>query len=211
MRLGMLSASRPWGCHTSVRGFSVTTTRAQTAQELLSCRARTCLEMAYSTESSFQLGHFRARVWTRVLGLAQAGKCRSRVWRAGAPVSPRPRVVQSLFTFAKFSSESRLRQLQSPSNSPERQNQRWEVGTSQGPIAEPTSGLQTAQGTLLLTDKVKDLTFDNILSKAQLKLSCWSHGCFKLRWYKEELFIDYHLNWHLPKKLAYLFKTGVFS
>lgn len=146
-----------------------------------------------------------------MLGLAQAGKCRSRVWRAGAPVSPRPRVVQSLFTFAKFSSESRLRQLQSPSNSPERQNQRWEVGTSQGPIAEPTSGLQTAQGTLLLTDKVKDLTFDNILSKAQLKLSCWSHGCFKLQWYKEELFIDYHLNWHLPKKLAYLFKTGVFS
>lgn len=57
---------------------------------------------------------------------------------ARAQVSPRLCVVWSLFMFAKFSSKSRLRRLQSPSNSPERQNERWEVSTSLGPISEPT-------------------------------------------------------------------------
>lgn len=101
-------------CHMLVQGFLVTNTRTQTTWELPSDRAPTHLQMPHSTESAFQRGHFRA--------------C----------LSPKASVVSTLLMCAKFSSKSHFHQLQSPSNSPEHQNEWWEVGTSLRPLAEPT-------------------------------------------------------------------------
>lgn len=88
--------------------------------------------------------------------------------------------------FAKFSSKSQLHHLQSLSNPPKCENEWWEVGPSLRSVAEPTKGVANCpRHTFNHRKKVKDFIFDKMLSKALLKLSCWSQGCFKPRWYKE--------------------------
>lgn len=120
----------------------------------------TCLT---AHKAVFWLGHSGACVETPVLDHKQ-GTAALVSGRATAQVTPcsqvSPCVVLSLLMFAKFSSRSQLHHLQSTSNCLALP---WDL------LLSPLSGLQTAQDTHLLTQKVKDLIFDSIFSNTQLK------------------------------------------
>lgn len=156
VRLGTLGASCPRGCRTSLRGFSV---QIQVHKPLgSSCPAepadtRRCL-MAQKGVFSRLVSERAFEPWSWVQhepGTAAPA--------ARAQLSPRPCVAWSLFLFAKLSSKSRLRQLQSPSKSPERQIERWEAGTSPGPIPEPPRGMANCPRHTLTHGKCQRLDF----------------------------------------------------
>jgi len=182
----MLSASLPQGCRTPVR-VSQTQTHLRKphscpAERGHTWRCPTAQTAAFSWAVSERVSEPRCQI--ELVKKTEQGSAALASARARAQVSSRPSVVWTL-RISMPSSRSRLRRLQSPSNPRECPTQPWAVGTPWGPAPRPAAGLWAAQGTHLLTEKVKGLFFDNVLSKRSWKLPCWSHSCFKVQWYKE--------------------------